>query len=156
MQPRNRDVVDPQVALVPAAHLEDMVRLARLHYMYNAGGILFLVKRLKHQIGCWRSVIVDQVEILAIRFYHEGVGCLANLALKRLPEVRAVVLTLLYSLLVVKPLHRAGQMNEAHTTRTLAAVYQRIIRFGLTDPAESALGYVLSTRGGRCGLRIVI
>jgi hypothetical protein len=108
VQPRHRDVINPQVALVPAAHLEDMVRLTRLHYMYNAGRILFLIERLKHQVGGWRAVIVDQVEILPIRFDHKGVGCLANLALERLPKVGAVVLTLLYGLLVVEPLHRAG------------------------------------------------
>ena len=47
-------------------------------------------------------------------------------------------------------------MDEAHTSRALTAAYQRVLGFGLSRPTESALRYLLSTRSGRGGLRIVM
>ena len=47
-------------------------------------------------------------------------------------------------------------MDEAHTSRALAAAYQRVVRLGLSRPAETALRYLLSSRLRRSCLRVVM
>ena len=91
MAAANGDVVDPQVALVAAAQLEDLFLRSGSDNMNNSTGVLFLVQGLEHHVVASLLFVLNQVELLIAGLDHKGVRLFANFALKGLPEERTEV-----------------------------------------------------------------
>ncbi len=70
-----------------SSHFKSVFYNVRPDYVYNARCVFLLIQAFKDQVTRCRSIIIDQVEILTVRFDHEGIGGLANLAFERFPEV---------------------------------------------------------------------
>lgn len=87
MATTNRDVVDTEITLVSSSKLEYLLLGRRSNYVDNTRVVLLLVETLEHKVISLLLLVLDQVVVPALRFQHQWVRLLADLALKRLPVV---------------------------------------------------------------------
>lgn len=69
-----------------SAHLKGVLELVGFDNMDYSLSVLLLVHAFKYQVASRRSVIVNQMIVLAVGLDHQRVSLLADLALERLPE----------------------------------------------------------------------